>query len=212
MKKSLIIDLIAERIGKGLDFNVKEEISVLLDTYRSRYIVNTLRGEIRDRKFFQTSFKVEVDTKFCDDDCVVVTHPIPVPIRSNILFDYVGSPDFSHSFTWVKPDVVEFLKHSKFTGKKEKYTFLNNRLYIYNNDLIENIGIIGIFEDTDFTKYPYLKGCNLSRGECDFEELDYPIPNDLIQPIIESILKTEMSILLSKSDQRLTTDGEERTS
>lgn len=213
MKTREIVDILAERSGRSLDFAFKLEIKAILDAYRARYMKNTLERNPQDRRFFQTTFVVPLTKTGCDKgECVLVSEPIPAPLRSNVIFDYVGSPLFDKAFNYTLSEAVAFHKHAKYTGKKEKWSYVNSRLYIYNNPLLEEVGVKGVFEKTDFSDYPYIKGCNIFGEFCeDNEDMEYPMPQDLIQPIITEILKSELSIQINVSDQKLTTNGEEPT-
>jgi hypothetical protein len=188
-----IATLLAERAGRQFNQGFKEEMKFRINQARTRLIKNSLEKHPEDRKYFYQTIIIKLEStkgKNCEikDDCLMRTIDlVPKTIRVNsILFDYVGTSDMITPFGYALPEQVKFFKFSKYTGKNKKYSLLNERIYIFNDQNIREIGIRGIFADpNEVNKYR----CS-PDVPCIPDDEEYPMPPDLVDTLIIYIMDT----------------------
>src|SRR5688572_9378861 len=138
-----IASSLAARAGQPTNSALIEELKFIFTYKQINYKQQFLEKHPEQRRFFQQSFTTELETipkGDCDFpmtigcDILRSKCKIPTPIRSSYsMFDFVGTPDWSHSFSEASPETLEYLKHSKYTGKEPRWFFMNDRLYVFNN-------------------------------------------------------------------------------
>lgn len=205
MKVSLneLVQLLADRVNQPFNVPLQEELKVIVNYKRADWLQKIVDKHPEQRKFFLkeiTNPLVEVDEAECpiDTNCNILrtTDKIPLPLRSAYgLFDYVGDPDKMDGFTYTVPEQLRsMLKYgSKYTKDRPKYFYLNGYIYIYNEDSLENLSIQGIWPDQR-----QLNDFRCAGVACYTDDDQYDIPGDIINTMVQDILKNELNILLSK--------------
>lgn len=127
--------------------------------------------------------------------------PIPVRIISDAPFTNVYNYRDGNSFQYVN-SLTEFKLRTKGrptylpTGGVRVYTIINNYLIIYGYDYdkgpVQNIHITGIFENPEEVLTYY-------NGE-DGGDIELPLPSDMIEEIIATILKVEFNLVPKDED------------
>lgn len=184
--------LIAEPLGRPLDSVFLAQMADRIKYWRSRLLKNTLDKTPADRKFFIQSVTLEleeVDAAACNIplDCKVwrTKLPVPTPFRANsILFDYVGSVDHGNPFKYTKRwELPYFLAN--------KYMPLVTSFYAYEDGYILSnvpwIAIEAVFDDPEEAMK-----LNCGSNSCDTTIIDYPIPGDIAQLIVQSIITVDL--------------------
>jgi hypothetical protein len=137
---------------------------------------------------------------------------IPTPTRTNeTLFEFVGSVDKMISFGYATPEQFNvYNKYNKYTGGNWKYFYINQYLYVYGDKEIEDVNVRGLYPDPRD-----LKGFQCSGTPCYTDDMQYDVPDDLINAMISDTLRIELrnqfpqvgEIQTDKSDKKTEQGG-----
>ena len=105
----------------------------------------------------------------------------------------------------VESHVVQWLPYDKYTKDKYKAYMIEDYMYVYNANGLGFINVRGVFEDP---KDVALFDCDDS--DCYNDNMDYPLPADMLQMITQGILSTEL-VMLSGSMNDTTNDAAQDT-
>lgn len=193
-----IIQSLADDLDQSFDFTVKEKLKHDFINWRSTFL---RRDQYANRTISENVVQslgcVEMEKVPKDescDDCVIwrTKKEIPKPLRLKSFsvspFVYVGSKTGMESFGYVRPEEADFIKHQKYTYKMPRYTYKNNRIYVYNSTA-EKILIRGVFEDP--REVAHFNDCD--QVDCYTDDDQFPIPADMIPLIIQTMLKEQLS-------------------
>jgi hypothetical protein len=174
--------------------------------HRARYLVNRLQKDPSLKTHYLQSFKDElIDVN--KDECQEVAecgcenvkrtkNKIPRPVvLSEFPFTYVGNPTGTHPYGWTTFGAESFMTSSRFTGKRPRHTYLNEYIYVFNAKNDTHIRGEGVFLDPRALKH--LQSCKEEGKNCYSDSVDFPIDDDLIQVIIEAIMKIDLNMKLS---------------
>jgi hypothetical protein len=140
----------------------------------------------------------KVDASKCCNlpiECSVyrTVQPIPKTVRFNFseAITHVGDVTGIGTIPIVNSNTVKFLPYDKYTKGRYKAYMIEDFLYIYNADGLENINIRGVFEDPeDVAKFGDCAG-----GGCYNTDSEFPIPMDMLSLINTGILAGELKML-----------------
>jgi len=210
-----LVHMLADRCGHTFDIPVQEELKVILNVKRAYYIRQLLEREPNRRKYYLTDISVElerVDKAECpvEVDCTVLrtTATIPTPLSTSYtMFDFVGTPDRFEGFSYVTPDQLTYIipYGSKYTQDNPRYFYVNNYIYIYNEDDLEYINIRAVWTDTT-----QLSGfrCDDNETPCYTDDTQWDIPEDLIKIVLQDTIDKELKLFLPKElDTEVTVDN-----
>jgi hypothetical protein len=197
-----IVSILAERSGRTFDIPFQEQLIDMVSYWRSTILKRSLeKGQLR-RKHFLQDFVVELE-KVPEISCPISYGcvlrskvRIPKPIyTTNMLFDFVGSADFYMPFKSVEKQDIPILANSEFKTRGLYYTYVDGYLEIYGDSEIKYIGIKSVFENPE----------DVAEVQCDGDacydwDKPYPLSEDLIQQIIENILKLELRIIKTEEE------------
>lgn len=213
MKISLneMVQLLADRVGQPFNVPLQRELKVIFNYKRADWLQKVVDKHPEQRKYFLKYFSVpleRVDRAECpvSVDCTVLrtTLPIPLPIRTTYgLFDYVGDPDKTDGYTYTTPDQLVWIINygSKYTDGRPKYFYANGYVYVYNEDSLEDLGMGGIWPDQR-----QLKDFKCEDVPCYTDDDQYDIPDDLINIMMQDVLRNELRILLAPEQAEVATD------
>lgn len=200
-----LVSLLASRVGKPFSSSLQEEMKVVLNYKRADFFKKLLVQNPYQRRFFLKDFSVTVekaDKARCpvdvDCDLLVTTSTIPTPVRTNLtLFDYVGDPDFTDSYSYGSPEQIAlYSRYNKYTSDRPRYFFSNGYIYIYGDLDLEYIGVRGLFDDPK-----QLEDFKCEGDPCYTDDDQYNIPDDLINAIIADTLRVELRQQLPDSTE-----------
>lgn len=200
-----LVSLLASRAGQPFSTALQEEMKIVLNYKRADFFKKLINQNPFQRRFFLKDFEAElevVDKARCpvevDCDILRTVLTIPTPVRTNLtLFEYVGDPDFSDSYSYANPEqIILYSKYNKYTADKSRYFYSNGYIYIYGDLDLEYIGIRGIFDDPK-----QLEGFKCTGDPCYTDDDQYNIPDDLINSIIGDTLRVELRQLFSDSTE-----------
>lgn len=210
MKVSLneIVGMLADRVSQPFNIPLQEELKLIVNYKRAQFIQQIAEKRPEQRKFFLKYISdelIRVEDEECPfpvNDCKVLRteRKIPMPIRSSYaLFEYVGDDDRTDGYTYAQPDQLRWLKHSKYTGDRPKYFYADGYVYIYNEETLETITIGGVWSDQK-QLHEFKCGDEL----CYTDDDQYDIPDDILNTMIQDILKNELRLLLAPEEGEVT--------
>jgi hypothetical protein len=190
-----LVQLLAARVGEPWNADLQEQMKVVLNYKRAQFFKRLLDQHPEQRRYFFKDFNAELakaDKSECpiEVDCYVMktVMEIPLPLRTDLLFDFVGSSDKTQAYGYATPDqIAQYIKYNKYTSTTPKYFYTNNRIYIFNDQNIKNITIRGIYPDP---RQLHEFQCN--GTVCYTDNDQYDIPYDLINDMIRDTLQTEL--------------------
>lgn len=211
-----IVDLVAAMAGRPFDVPLQEQLKSIVNYKRADWIQKVVDKHPEQRKYFLKDFSApltQVDEAECPVDigCNILRtiSKIPLPTRTQeTLFDYVGDPDKFDAYTYTTPDQVYWMNNfgSRYTKDRPKYFYVNGYIYIYNDDSLENINVRGLWPDQK-----QLNQFKCGTVACYTDDDQYDIPDDIINTMIQDILKNEFRIYMKEQYQdEITTDDKSK--
>jgi len=176
-----------------IKFNVQyyRAMFVRRDFARNGMITRALEQDLGCLKLIQ------VDASKCCNlptECVVyrTERKVPKTIRFNFrdAITHVGDVTGTGTIPMIEPHFVEWIPYDKYTKDKYKAYMIEDYLYVYNANGLEYVNVRGVFEDP---KEVALFDCDGS--DCYDDDLEYPLPADMLQMITQGITSAELTML-----------------
>lgn len=209
--------MLADRVGKPFDVPLQEQLKVILNYKRADWTQKIIDKHPEQRKFYYRTIKdslVRVSRDECPvelEDCTVLRteHQIPIPIRSSeLLFDYVGDPDMTDGYVYSQSDQMYWmLKYSKYTSKRPRWFYTNGYIYVYNEDGLMELGIRGVWADQRQLS-TFQCAQSASTTPCYTDNDQWEAPDDIINTIIQDVLKNELRQLFEPPMEEVTVDDQ----
>ncbi len=178
-----------------IKFNVKYYRAMLIrrDFARNGIITRHLEQDLGCLEL------IKVDASKCCNlptECAVyrTVKKIPRTVRFNFRdsITYVGDVSGTGSIPIVESNAVQWLPYDKYTKNKMKAYMIEDYIYIYNADGLKFINVRGVFEDPeDVAKF------DCDGSDCYDDNMDFPIPMDMLQTITQGIMSGELMMLAS---------------
>lgn len=191
-----IVSVLASRSGQKFSGPLLDELKAIVNYKRANYTQQFLEKHPDQRRFFQQSFTIDLE-KIPPGDCEIPkvtcdllrsTCKIPVPVRSSYtLFDFVGTSDWTVSYGETRPEFNNFNSFNKYTSRKPKWAFINDRIYLFNDLAIKKLGVRGVFPEPASVN----SCCTGTNPKCYSDDERYPIAEDILNSIIRDILNVE---------------------
>jgi hypothetical protein len=212
-----LAEVLAERAGRQFSQPFNMEMKALIHLWRSRLTRDTLERNRQDRIFFRQWFEVPLELTnlshfpgFPDIPVMRSVCKVPNPLRANgIVFDYIGSPDRMSQFQ-VFTEQHELIPalNARYTGRKIKVLYMEERLYVFNTLVLPVLLGASVFDDVmAVEKY----GCNCNKSLCYDDDCEYPVPREIQQKIIQSIMTVELRIPPKPEDKLVNEDEPQKT-
>ncbi len=152
----------------------------------------------------------EVDSAECccfESGCTIYRTVLEIPQLLRFKLKYaikVNAINKTKRFELVLPERFEFINYTKFGRLTTPVYFLNNRLYTQDIAALNVRGVLSNPNDA--------KGFKCGDGECFNDDMEYPLPADMITLITNDILGTELKTLLTLGQdlENNATDREQR--
>lgn len=143
--------------------------------------------------YFRQSYIASVKPVDKADSCVVsigcdvfrTVNKVPKPMRlpGAEPFLYVGGVDGQNRYIFTKVTELKLVAKGKYTSKISRYDWINDYIYVYtDNKFLEYILIDSVFAN------PTLVQDDCLEGICIDDDMELPIPEDLINLCISKIL------------------------
>ena len=178
-----------------IKFNVKYYRAMLIrrDFARNGMITRHLEQDLGCLEL------IKVDASKCFNlptECAVyrTVRKIPKTVRFNFrdAVTYVGDISGTGTIPIVESNAVQWLPYDKYTKNKMKAYMIEDYIYVYNADGLKFINVRGIFEDPeDVAKF------DCDGSDCYDDNMDFPIPMDMLQTITQGIMSGELMMLAS---------------
>lgn len=190
-----IVGSLAARVDQPFNVDLQEELKHIIEYKRANYTQQFIQKHPEQRQFFIQKMTVELE-KVPADECAPVEGceilrtkcSLPQPVRnSTTLFDFVGDASFMNGYGKQDPSFIQDVSANRFTGKKPKWYYMDNKIYIYNTTTIERIGVRGVFEEPSA-----VNACACDPADCLQDTDDYPIALDLLNAIVRDTIKVEL--------------------
>lgn len=133
-------------------------------------------------------------------ECVVVRSVIKLPRMIRYKYrdgiTHISDPTGLGTIPLVDANTVQWLPYDRHTKNERKAYMIEDYLYIYNPDGIDNVNVRGVLESPeDAAKF------DCDGSNCYDETTDYPLSADLVTAITEGLLKgTFMMLPMTKQD------------
>lgn len=212
MTLAKIAEIIAERAGRQFDIPFQKELKDLIVITRARVLTNSLSKNPAHKKYYTNSIilqleavsKDECDTLECE--CLLkTTTKVPKSLKvGGNLYDYVGSPGGQRPFGWTTFGAEQFMAASKYTGGRERYTQVNDYIYIFNDKTSEKIRVEDVFADPRV-----LANFSCSAEEnipCYSETSDFIADEAVTQIVIDTILSRFIRLAPEEEKIEIKTD------
>jgi len=184
--------IIATPLDKQFDDPFKLIIMKLVDVWRARLIRNSLEKAPQDRKFFRQTLYMRtkvVDETICNlTGCEIVEtiDALPMSIRANnMMYDFVGAVNSTTAYQQVYSGTLEYVLQEEY-NKAPLFMVENGKLRIYRAKP-PVIKVETIFPDPQLVaRMSCANGVN-----CDYWNSNYPVPEDILQTIIQGIREVD---------------------
>ena len=203
MKISLnqLVSLTSSMVGQPFSVPLQSQLKTIFNYKRADWMQKIVDKHPEQRRFFYKDISIDlVDVDEAELPITIgcdikrTSLPIPRPLRTQQgLFDSVGSPDKFNSFAYVEPQQLELIVKygSKYTKDTPKYSYIDKYIYIYLDNTLEQINIRGIWPDQrELNPFKY------KDKPCYTDDDQYDIPDDIINTMIQDVLKNEYKALV----------------
>lgn len=207
-KISILAQKIADNIDRPFDDMLLERLKSDIVSYRA---VIVRREHDKTGRFAGTLVQdispikvISVDSIECGapTGCNVMRTesviPKPIRVKGNTNFTYIGAVNRMTPFTYIHPEEVKYLEHTKYGKNYPRYSYLNGYIYIFNSSAT-SILIRSVFADP--FELANLKDCD---GNTCFQDID--IDTDM-ENGIKSFIYKELGLLNKQPEnQEIKTD------
>lgn len=197
MTLNQIAERVAYALNEPLNQMLKENIKFSVRYWRAMLIRRDIQANGMSDEFLQRVYipLIKVDKadacNFNLGDCKILRSenkiPKPIRVKNDVLFKFVGTVD-GKSFTYTEYEEVPYTCYNRFTSKVIRYVYINEYIYIFNNDLLKQFAIQTPFVD------PY-KANTVCGTTCFDDNSDFPCPDDMVQQIVSGILQGEFKLM-----------------
>ena len=150
---------------------------------------------------------IKVDASKCCDlpvECAVyrTERALPRTVRFNFrdAITHVSDVTGTGTIPLVESHTVQWLPYDKYTKDKYKAYMIEDFMYIYNAEGLGFINVRGVFENPED-----VSSFDCDGSECYDDNMDYPLPLDMVETITKGIMAGEL-VLLSGSKNDTTND------
>ncbi len=210
-----IVTEIADALDRPFDTLFKERVKVVIKHERSTLIRQAL-NKYSDATLFKQRYTVAVQTRTKSDsstatggDTKRTYNKIYTPIRYNtdIPFNFVGNDIGTISFIYTELSELPYVGELPYNADMIRYTYRNGYIYLYASSAVLNtidyISIEAPLEDP--TSMISIESQDNINAEISYhDDMEFPMPDDLVQDIKARILSGELRITDSDDKVRPT--------
>jgi hypothetical protein len=209
-----IAESIATGLGKPTDIMLIERLKFTIKYWRARLLKQEV-DKGNDNDMFLHRFIAPLKLVDQSDNCSVIAgcdilrtvDRIPNPIRKRGVksYAYVGSANWKVRFEHCSIEDLHIKLASKYRKNVIYYDLIDGYGYVLNNTKLEWLGFKGVIGNLDLLKKYQ---CELtSNNICYNDDMDFPLPEDLVQFVINGILSNELKIV-AKDDKEVQIEEE----
>jgi hypothetical protein len=128
--------------------------------------------------------------------------PSVVRLKSRDAFEFIGPIDGIDPFSIISAREAQYVQFTQFTKRIPRVYLRRGNLYVVNKKPSQ-ILVEAVFEDpTELEKYTRTDGTLAYT-----EEMDFPLPDDMIQGITQGLLSGELKFLQDQKTNEVKIDG-----
>lgn len=194
---------IANHLNKPFDHELKERIKDSYRFYRAERIRQSIEKSGIDDTL-KVSYAVDLELVDIADDCVLTVgcsmlksvNKVVKPIRykTDEPFTFVGTLD-GIPFIYSDISSINYMKYLPNIGKAIYYYYENDYIIVKGNTKIERIRIQCVPSNIE----TMIDLCNSTNG-CWDDDMEYPLPDDLIESITTEILRKYSAIYIKDKE------------
>lgn len=192
-----IVTVIASALDREQDEPFKRLLAVKVDHWRSTLLGRSLEKHPEQRKNFIQTLWVPMECK------PLIPCPVPIPLsnrskskfsipdplRTSVLFDYVGSIDGTNPFKLASAGTIGYVTQGRYSKNIVFYEYENKDIAVRSKKTLPMIRVDAIFDKPmDVMAY------NCKSIQCDFWNEPYPATQDIIQMIVQYILTVDYAL------------------
>jgi len=214
-----IVDKISRLVTPNPSSDVINVVEKLVLNYRALLIRRDMeRSRIFHDKLVQTIESVPILERPTIGTIAFktfVSPPIPsmVRLKTGYAIRFLGLTTRLEKFSYVDPNALKIVTHSRYTYKDHMYTIMDNKIHVLLFDHTSNSGYMSIPFPADIrleaifenptTLFDYTDGAGNRLYD---EDHEFPLTEDLEQQITQSILSAEASVLNPMRINEVNTD------
>lgn len=202
-----IVSSLAARVNKEHDVGFMDELKHIVNYKRSKALyLWMIKLSLRD--FLMQTIIVpteRVSATECEEfptDCYIVKTvcPVPDPFRdprvkmSYEMFEYVGHESGYLPYSYMTREYLTLAKYRPYTAMTKKWFYSDGFIYIVNDkdDPPAPVMVRGVFQDPTIDNRCNV--CDESGNVCTPDDGPYPVPPELLDEIVNAILKEELKV------------------
>lgn len=189
---------------------LREQVKFSVKHYRASLIRRDVERNGLSHHYIQ-AFNVKLiafdkaDTCVASLDCQVLRteNKLPRSIRmkrGGIPFKYFGAIGGIESYTFTELSELTFTFHNKYTANIKRYDIINDYGYIFNTNKVGVVRIEDIFSNPEEA----IDFCDDTA--CYTDDMEFPLPEDMIQTIVEGIIKGEFRLIPTDQQVKINID------
>ena len=197
-------------LGSPLNISLREQVKFSVKYYRAFLIRRDIERNGISHHYVQ-AFNVKLipidkgDTCVITIDCQILRteNKLPRSIRSKrggTPFKYFGEVGGVEPYTFTELSELAFTFHNKYTANVKRYDIINDYGYIFNTNKVGVARIEDIFSNPEEA----IDFCDDTA--CYTDDMEFPLPDDMIQTIVESIIKGEFKLIPSSNEVKINED------
>jgi hypothetical protein len=190
-----IADGLTLELKRPEDTILRDLIKDLIKQQRALYLRQSIDKYGVDLQYIQR-YRAELIKVDKADTCLVTVgcaihrteNKVPTPVRYNcdVPFQFVGSVDEGITFVYTPMSGWKHTSYNKYTANIVRYDYIDNYIYLFNTRRLKYISIRAIYENPSLI-IPCMNDDIV--GICYTDDMEFPIPEDLLTIIRQNILK-----------------------
>jgi hypothetical protein len=223
MKLRRTAEFLAERASRQHDIPFVKQMEDAIVFWRSRLLTDQIERNPNKKAYYRQAILLELKDvakqdkedkcadlveELCECGCESIKRTeltIPQVLKVGVNpYDYVGSPGGVHPFGYTTFGTEIFRMKSKYTGKKPRYTLVNDYIYVFNEENLTELRIEDVFGDP---RQLYGLKCPGQTEPCYTASSDFPIDEKMSQQVIEYIMKNELRMVVQEEKTEIKADS-----
>lgn len=192
-----IADSVSAALGDENNYSLKERIKFTVKYYRARFLRNDIEKNGLAKEYIipiqaELILVDKLDSCYIELGCKILRTknriPKPLRLKNDSLFKFAGSIDHSIIFTYTEAEELQFTKFNRFTSDVGRYWIFDYYVYVAFRKGFKWLGL-------DYVPLNPEEAIKLCDKECYDDDMEFPLPEDMLVSIIQGMLKGEFAIL-----------------
>lgn len=200
-----IADEIAGALDRPFDDMFKERLKAIIKNERA-YLIREQAEKYGLDDAFRQRYTVALERVDKADGLVDVNCDVlrtsnkiakPIRLKRDAIFSYVGNAEGTNAYRFTELSELKFRHFLFLLADHISYNYMNGYVYIYGNIKLKTVTLDAAFESPELV-LPNETAEDISNGIEYTEDMEFPLPIDMIQNIKARLLSGELSITDSK--------------